>query len=153
MSLSGPPEFISDHDWKSRNQIDVKNCHSVLCFHKHINDFICRRCRLRYIVWYTTTTLRKKSFVATKINPNGNGRSRYRSLTISFPLLTFQLCFIQVYLATCLSGPLSVLRQLWRPSSTLLPVLSMSITVYRPQVQACHGAPIACSRQSHGRCP
>lgn len=121
MSLSGPSKFISGHGWTLRNQIDVKNCHSVLLFHKHIDASIFRRYHLRYILSYTTATLRRNSLVATKINPNGNGRSRYRSLTISFPLLTFPLCFIQVYLATCLSGPLSTLRQLWRPSSTLLP--------------------------------
>lgn len=132
MSLSGPLELISGHGWKSRNQIDVKNCHSVLWFHKHINASIFRCCHLRYyILSYTTATLCTQSLVATKIHPNENGRSRYRSLTISFPLLTFPLCFIQVYLATCLSGPLSAQRQLWQPSSTLLPVLSMSITVYR----------------------
>lgn len=40
--------------------------------------------------------------------------------------------------------------------ATQLNTFAGTVNVYHclsPQVQACHGAPIACSRQSHGRCP
>lgn len=78
----------------------------------------------------TASTFRWKSCISHHRQPTKKRKWRC-SPAISGPLLTFSFCFVRVYLDARPSGPLSTRRQLRRPSSTILPTLSMSITVYR----------------------